>query len=192
MDLMRQVLGPQIPVRLVHPEELTFQQQVEIFSTTSLLVAVQGAGLTNMIFMPEGAAVIELKQYGDHTKMFMAAASHIGLHYATVHSTSPPEPLTPSPTITKGSVFQLPPELRGGGQNDQDAHCPPAGLVTYPPGPPSQGCLGLVYHNSWPVHAALEELRSVLQHSGVIMGLLQLTCACDEQRRGHDMPLLAW
>jgi hypothetical protein len=41
-------------------EDLSFEQQVELMSRTRCLISIKGAGLTNMMFMPAGGAVIEL------------------------------------------------------------------------------------------------------------------------------------
>lgn len=45
---------------IVVAEDLSFAQQVSLFARTRLLIGIHGAGLTNMVFMPEGGAVIEL------------------------------------------------------------------------------------------------------------------------------------
>ena len=43
---------------IVQPENLDLVDQVDLFSTTSLLVAQAGAALANMMFMPKGSTVI--------------------------------------------------------------------------------------------------------------------------------------
>ena len=43
---------------LVCPEELTFLEQVQLFSQTKVFAGVTGAAFTNMIFLPEDATVI--------------------------------------------------------------------------------------------------------------------------------------
>lgn len=45
---------------ILFTETLSLQQQIDIFSTAAVLVSSHGAGLTNMLFMPEGGEVIEL------------------------------------------------------------------------------------------------------------------------------------
>ncbi|WP_282041253.1 glycosyltransferase family 61 protein [Halomonas alimentaria] len=42
------------------PEDYSFAEQVAIFSKAKFLVSIHGAGLTNMVFMPPGGAVLEL------------------------------------------------------------------------------------------------------------------------------------
>jgi capsular polysaccharide biosynthesis protein len=50
-------------IEVVCTEELSFHEQVKLFSSTKVLISIHGAGLTNMIFMPAGGAVIELLPY---------------------------------------------------------------------------------------------------------------------------------
>ncbi len=47
-------------VDIVFLEDLSFKQQVEVMSNAGLLIATHGAGLTNSVFMPTGAAVMEI------------------------------------------------------------------------------------------------------------------------------------
>lgn len=41
-------------------EELSYEEQIEIFSKTKYLISPHGAGLTNLFFMPENSAILEL------------------------------------------------------------------------------------------------------------------------------------
>ena len=43
-------------------EGLTFEQQVRLFSSARHLVSIHGAGLSNMLFMPEGSRVMEFRK----------------------------------------------------------------------------------------------------------------------------------
>ncbi|GAB1234032.1 hypothetical protein UT5_04260 [Ferrigenium sp. UT5] len=45
---------------IVRPENLSFAQQVELFSSASVIIGPTGAGLSNMVFSPEGCKVIVL------------------------------------------------------------------------------------------------------------------------------------
>lgn len=45
---------------VVHPEDMTVAQQIDLYSRASHVVAPGGAALTNMIFMPAGARVVML------------------------------------------------------------------------------------------------------------------------------------
>ncbi len=45
---------------IAKPELLTFEEQVRLFSSCSLLISNHGAGLTNCLFMPPGSQLLEL------------------------------------------------------------------------------------------------------------------------------------
>ncbi|HEV7699651.1 MAG TPA: glycosyltransferase family 61 protein, partial [Pyrinomonadaceae bacterium] len=67
---------------VVMAENLSFDQQVKLFSTTAFLVANHGAGLTNMLFMPPGAAVLEFRHRDDNfNNCFFNMASDLDLNY---------------------------------------------------------------------------------------------------------------
>lgn len=66
----------------VRAEELSFEQQVEICSQARYLVSNHGAGLTNMLFMPEGGSVLELRHQEDRTNnCYFALSSALNLNY---------------------------------------------------------------------------------------------------------------
>jgi capsular polysaccharide biosynthesis protein len=68
--------------RKVHFEDYSFDEQVQIAQQTKYLVANHGAGMTNMIFMPKGGAVLELrKRDDDHNNCFFSLSSAMGLAY---------------------------------------------------------------------------------------------------------------
>lgn len=63
-------------------EDYSFSQQVEIMMQTKTLVALHGAGLTNMLFMPEQGAVLELRNDNDsHNNCYYTLASELNLRY---------------------------------------------------------------------------------------------------------------
>ena len=45
---------------VVRPEELTFAEQVRIFSECAIVLAQHGSGLTNIFFAPAGCRVLEI------------------------------------------------------------------------------------------------------------------------------------
>ncbi len=51
---------------IVDFSSLDFEGQTNLMSETKVLAAVHGAGLTNMLFMPEGSIVFELRRFDDH------------------------------------------------------------------------------------------------------------------------------
>lgn len=69
----------------VRAEDLTFAEQVALASRTEILMGVHGAGLSNMLFMPEGAHVIELSNPRYPSPAFYALAAALGLRYWLVH-----------------------------------------------------------------------------------------------------------
>ena len=67
---------------IVYAEKLSLKQQIELMSETALLVCLHGAALTNMLFMKEGMAVLELRNFNDSiTQCYFNLASALGLRY---------------------------------------------------------------------------------------------------------------
>jgi len=68
--------------RVVHFEEHPFAEQVRIAQGARFLVSNHGAGLTNMLFMPEGGSVFELRRDGERERnWFFNLASAMRLKY---------------------------------------------------------------------------------------------------------------
>jgi capsular polysaccharide biosynthesis protein len=68
--------------RVVHFEEHPFAEQVRIAQGARFLVSNHGAGLTNMLFMPEGGSVLELRRAGERERnWFFNLASAMRLKY---------------------------------------------------------------------------------------------------------------
>ncbi len=67
---------------IFHAENLSVQEQVELMGETQLLVSLHGAALTNMIFLPPGSQVLELRNYhDDKTNCYFNLANALGLSY---------------------------------------------------------------------------------------------------------------
>lgn len=71
---------------IVHCEQLSFFQQVAAFSQAEVFVSIHGAGLTNMLFIPEGSKVLELHKRmtnanDQHSLVYWRLASALGLSY---------------------------------------------------------------------------------------------------------------
>jgi capsular polysaccharide biosynthesis protein len=60
---------------------LTIREQAEIFSQCEAVVGAHGAGLTNLLFMPQGSAVIELFHYRCGTPAYYRIATALGIRY---------------------------------------------------------------------------------------------------------------
>jgi hypothetical protein len=70
-----------LPVKVAYFEDLTFLEQVLLMSRTAILVAVHGAGLTNSIFLPVGAAVLEISPFRFNYNLYERIAMNAGLVY---------------------------------------------------------------------------------------------------------------
>lgn len=63
-------------------EDYSFRVQIQIMGETRCLVGLHGAGLTNMLFMPAGSSVLELRNAEDaHNNCYYSMASEMGLVY---------------------------------------------------------------------------------------------------------------
>lgn len=67
---------------IVETESLSLEQQILLMQETAVLAGMHGAGLTNMLFMPEGGRVLELRLRGDnHNNCYFSLASDLGHAY---------------------------------------------------------------------------------------------------------------
>lgn len=89
-------------------ETYTLTEQVRLLRSAQCVVGLHGSGLTNMIFMPEGAHVIELRREADPDNLcFFTLASAMNLHYWYVSCTA-----NPPDASTQDADFRVPlPEL---------------------------------------------------------------------------------
>ncbi len=62
----------------------TFQEQLEVLSTTGVFISVHGAGLMNEIFLPPGSVVIEV--FPPHVKhvLYERIAHNSGVYHFKV------------------------------------------------------------------------------------------------------------
>lgn len=72
----------------VFMEGLGFEEQVRLMHETAVLAAPHGAGLTNMVFCPEGAHVVEVADLGFPNPNFYAVAAALGHPYWIVRAES--------------------------------------------------------------------------------------------------------
>lgn len=67
-------------------EEKNFQEQICLLAQAEVVVAVHGAGLTNVLFMNPGSAVLELRHSGDaHNNCYFSLAGALELNYYYLH-----------------------------------------------------------------------------------------------------------
>jgi hypothetical protein len=68
--------------QVICAEDLTFEQQVRLASQTRYLVSNHGAGLANMLFMPVGGRVFELRHRTDYVNnCYFVMSSALDLNY---------------------------------------------------------------------------------------------------------------
>jgi hypothetical protein len=65
----------------VYLEEHDFAAQVHLMSEAAVVVAPHGAGLTNVLFCPEGSHVVEIADRAYPNPNFYALTAAMGLHY---------------------------------------------------------------------------------------------------------------
>jgi hypothetical protein len=82
LDAVLAALSPQAQGRIVLLEALTPAAQVQLMRTTDVLVAVHGAALSNLLFLPPTATVVELAPYRLDLPLFGALAAMRALPYA--------------------------------------------------------------------------------------------------------------
>jgi hypothetical protein len=68
---------------------LSFQQQVQAMAETGILLAVHGAGLANVMFMPAHSVVVEITPYILYASMYRDLAATAGLYYYRLPSDKP-------------------------------------------------------------------------------------------------------
>ena len=72
----------------VRMEDLSFAEQVALMKETAVLVAPHGAGLTNLMFCPAGAHIVEIADPGFPNPNFYALSCAMGHHYWVVRAES--------------------------------------------------------------------------------------------------------
>jgi capsular polysaccharide biosynthesis protein len=67
---------------IIQAEKLSFEEQINLFKSTNVLVGFHGAGLTNMIFMNSNTKVIEMVKDSNSTnEIFRDISSHNNIDY---------------------------------------------------------------------------------------------------------------
>jgi len=68
--------------QIILPEELSFKEQLKLFSGASLLAGTHGAALTNAMFMETNSSILEIRASNDtHRNPFFTLASEFDLRY---------------------------------------------------------------------------------------------------------------
>lgn len=71
-------------IEVVHAETLSFADQVELFSSASLVLAVHGAGMSNTVFCAPGTRVLEMRSPMHFNECFSTIAAGGGLEYRSI------------------------------------------------------------------------------------------------------------
>jgi hypothetical protein len=88
--------------RVVYFEDYSFEEQVRLAAGAKYLVSNHGAGLTNILFMPRGGRVLELRRTGERQRnWFFNLAAAVGLSYYY----QPCEPESPAGDVHSGNLF---------------------------------------------------------------------------------------
>lgn len=66
---------------VIHFEEMSFVEQVSVMRKAQFVISSHGANLTNILFMPEGAKVLELNKEQSPNLCYYSLASSINLDY---------------------------------------------------------------------------------------------------------------
>lgn len=94
-DAVLNVVG-EFGFEIVHAEDLTFAEQVRLFSSTRHLVSIHGAGLANMLFMPAGSRVMEFRKNDPRSSdCFANMASALGHEFQCVTAAATDEEQAP-------------------------------------------------------------------------------------------------
>jgi protein O-GlcNAc transferase len=80
---------PHIKIQSIDFASISFKEQIQIVRDTDVLVGVHGAGLTNMMWMKEGSAVVEILPHSLNFKGFRNVAGLMDLGYFSAHAAEP-------------------------------------------------------------------------------------------------------
>jgi capsular polysaccharide biosynthesis protein len=68
--------------KIIYPEKVSYQKQIKIFQNCNFLVSAHGGGLSNMIWMPKNARVLEIRSGNDsHNNCYFNLSSLCDLKY---------------------------------------------------------------------------------------------------------------
>jgi len=83
-DLIK-VLTEALPrLRVIEGHQLTLNQQVDLFSRAELVIGTHGAGLSNIVFSPSSARVVEIASHSNFGDHFWRLSSVRKQHYSLV------------------------------------------------------------------------------------------------------------
>ncbi len=97
-------------VRIVQPHRMSVAAQRDLMARTHLLIAPSGAALANMVFLPPGARVIELRPETIAEPWSRVTATTLGLHLTQIDT---PARRAGEPGSLRADLMQAPRRLLG-------------------------------------------------------------------------------
>ncbi len=97
-------------VRVIRPERLSVAEQAAAMAGTGVLIGASGAGLANLLFLPRGARVVEIRPEPVREAWITLACANLGLGHHVVPAAAP-LPAHEVPLAAK--LRQLPRRLAG-------------------------------------------------------------------------------
>ena len=89
----------------VQPEKLSFDEQALTFAQAEMIVCEFGAAMTNVLFCPPGAKVVEIIAEGQHDPWSSHLAAMLGLEHVVLFQPQSAEALEAAPRHVKDSPF---------------------------------------------------------------------------------------
>ncbi len=89
----------------VQPEKLSFDEQALTFAQAEIIVCEFGAAMTNVLFCPPGAKVVEIIAEGQHDPWSSHLAAMLGLEHVVLFQPQSAEALEAAPRHVKDSPF---------------------------------------------------------------------------------------
>lgn len=76
--------------QIICSEDYCTKEKIDLFKDCDLLVSIHGAGLTNMLFMPQKSKAVEIRMPNDKTNLaYFTLASDLNIDYYYMFSESP-------------------------------------------------------------------------------------------------------
>jgi len=83
-ELILERMIAELGIEIIYPEELSFVEQVVLFSSAEIVIGVHGAGLANQIWMNPESTIIEIIDVNYYNICFESLAAACNHHYSSV------------------------------------------------------------------------------------------------------------
>ncbi len=95
MEQILEKYSDTLTYRIYDPHfDVPIKEQVEMFANTRLLIGGHGAGMVNMVLLPEHAVVLEIFPYGIFMDAYQRMAATSGIIYMQIFSNDPGDRLS--------------------------------------------------------------------------------------------------